>query len=86
MQIDSDNNPATRPEEEQGAKRPLLIAVSILYGLIILCSPGLFIIAAMAFDAPGSDQNLGLWVAVGSVLSTPLTMLDRADRQLDYVR
>ncbi len=29
----------------------------------------------MAFDAPGSDQNPGLWVAVGSVLSTPFTML-----------
>ncbi len=68
----SENLAATGEKE---SKRSLLIAVSIFYGLIILSSPGLLIIGAMAFDAPGSNQNPGLWVAVVSVLSAPVTIL-----------
>lgn len=56
-------------------RKPLLIAFSIFYGLCILGAPGLLVIGAMAFDAPGSQNSIALWIAVGSVLTAPLTML-----------
>lgn len=64
-----------KKETTPASPKALMISLSIFYGLGILCFPGLLVICAMSYDAPGSQENTALHVMVGSILLAPVTML-----------
>jgi hypothetical protein len=52
--------------------RTVLILLTVACGLAAVVTMPFALFAAMAFDAPGSEYQLGAWVVFFAVLSIPL--------------
>ncbi len=54
---------------------PPLVISSCILGFLALCSPGLWIIAAMMADAPGADKLLSVRLVLGAAMSFPVVVV-----------
>ena len=52
-----------------------LISATVFYGLALVPSLGLIVVAPMFFDAPGSENSAALWVVFNCALMLPVLIL-----------
>jgi hypothetical protein len=53
----------------------LLIVHTVVFGLALLPTMGMVLMSPMMFDAPGSDREVGLWIAFWAVVALPVAIV-----------
>ncbi len=53
----------------------LLIFHTVVFGLALLPTMAIVMMSPMMFDAPGSDREVGLWIAFWAVVAFPVAIV-----------
>lgn len=53
----------------------VLIFHTVVFGLALLPTMGMVLMSPMMFDAPGSDREVGLWIAFWAVVAFPVAIV-----------